>query len=1095
MPYLHRQNADEDSNASLEYASHDWKGVVMVCRWRCGLTICAPLLVIASGISPTLAQPVIDEFVSGAQVVTKKNCAFLIVNFHVRVRYAGHFPIEKGNELRISLQMIDRDVAGFTRLARREGVRVGNANFAGIKAVALDLDQSRGLQLRIQFEHTVAYKVAQIGSFENITVAISRAGSSAICKPEEYVLPAGATGRTSLRKDVAAGDKVSVRGKSRTGENISVGELKIAAASMDEARAAMKKGKFNEAVRLLRKVLKFPENKYSAEAQELVGVTRQKAGQIADARAEYEDYLRRYSSGEGADRVRQRLAGLLTATGAAQERLKEGTGPGSGKGKGGKFTRDDETRWMLSGSLSSFYIRDDSFNTIKDVSTAPNPNADPDAHRTHQNTILSNFDLFGMVDNSATRSKFKLAATEENSIEANSKKVGVSTAFVETTLKESDVTARVGRQSRNTGGVIGRFDGGVVSWQANKFVRLNAVVGSPNWSRFDAPYKDGKYLFGTSIDFGKVLGGLETSLFAIQQNDKSLIDRQAVGAEFRYFDKNKSALATIDYDVHFQQLNAAIFSGSWMFADKSTVTTALDYRKVPYLSSWNALQGQPFLTLYDMLKFNTNSEIRQLAIDRTPTFESAMVGYSRPLSDKFQASVDATVTNLTGTPTSGGVDSTPASGTEYYFSAQLMGSSLFTPGDMFVGALRYANLADSNVYMLDLNTRYPLTGKIRVSPRLRLGYRTGTTTDLKEETVLPSVLLNYMLTKDLGLELEVGAKWTSSVQAGVQSKNTDIFTTVGLRYDFNMEGSKKCVGTLVPCILMSRAATPGGDSQIPFYKTTPKVASAFVLEGGLRYWYSSAKNRYDYYADTTPTRLVSRLSYDDLTAHSGELFFRADAVRGPLSNFFVKGYLGGGAINGGNLWDEDFPPIIDPYSKTQSDTKGQLRYGSVDLGYSFYTDQRFRVGAFLGYHYWFENVDASGCSQVGGNSSICGVALPNSMKVITEQDRWNALRLGGVIDVNLTDRLKWNGEIAYVSTSQRPQDTHYFTFGIDPASGHGNGFQAETVLKYQVTDKFSLGIGGRWWHYRTDALDSFNQLLKYQTDRYGVFFQGNIKLN
>ena len=252
------------------------------------------------------------------------------------------------------------------------------------------------------------------------------------------------------------------------------------------------------------------------------------------------------------------------------------------------------------------------------------------------------------------------------------------------------------------------------------------------------------------------------------------MDRQAVGAEFRYFDKNKSALATIDYDVHFQQLNALIFSGSWTFPDKSIFTTALDYRKVPYLSSWNALQGQPFLTLYDMLKFNTQDEIKQFAIDRTPTFESAMVGYSYPLSEKFQVSVDATITNLSGTPPSGGVDGTPASGTEYYFSAQLIGSGIFKPGDMFTAALRYAALNDSNVYVLDFNSRYPLTGDLRVSPRLRLGYRTGKTIDLKEKTILPSVLLDYLLTKDLELELEVGPKWTLSDQAGVRS------TTYGL---------------------------------------------------------------------------------------------------------------------------------------------------------------------------------------------------------------------------------------------------------------------------------------------------------------------------
>lgn len=586
------------------------------------LPICALLLAAAPGTSPVAAQPVIDEFVSGAQVIGKNNCALLVVNFHVRIRYAGHFPIDKGDELRISLQTIDRDGVGISRFTRREGVRVNDAKLAGIRAVVLDLDQSGGPSLRIQFEHPVAYKVAQTGSFERIEVAISQNGSSANCRPEDFGPAGRAAEGATIRGGIAAGNGASVRGRTKAGGKISEEDMKVVEASMDDARAAIKRGKHDEAIQLLKKVLKFAENKHSAEAQELVGVARQKSGKIAEARAEYEDYLRRYSSGEGADRVRQRLAGLLTATGPEPEKL--GATPAAlepGRGKNGRPAGDDEERWSMQGSVSSFYIRDDSYNTVKDISTAPNPNADPDAHRTHQNTLLSNFDLFGTIDDNAKRSKIKLAVTEEHSLDPQQDKFGVSTATAETMFKEKDLMVRVGRQTRNTGGVIGRFDGGVVSWQWTDFVRLNAVAGSPNWSRFDTPFKDGKYLFGTSVDFGKVLGGLETSLFAIQQNDRTVIDRQAIGAEFRYFDKSKTALGTIDYDVHFLQLNAAIFSGSWMFEDKSTLTTALDYRKVPYLSSWNALQGQPFLTLYDMLKFTSQDQVRQLAIDRTPTFE------------------------------------------------------------------------------------------------------------------------------------------------------------------------------------------------------------------------------------------------------------------------------------------------------------------------------------------------------------------------------------------------------------------------------------------------------------------------------------------
>ena len=1073
------------------------------------ITLVLFLCAVTLGTTSVHAQPVIDEFVYGAQVFAQKECAVLVVKFNVRVRYASHFPPDKGQELRISLRLIDGP-RGQPRLSPREGVRVANAQLAGIRSVVLDLDQSIAPVLRVQFEQPVAYTVIQNQSVDSIAVLISQKGSPASCAPlgAEQL---GGGNRPPLGTPGA--DKKRPPGK------ISQEDLRVIEASMDEARAAMKTEKFDESIRLLTKVLKFPENKYSAEAQELTGVAQQKAGKLTEARATYEAYLRQYKTGEDADRVRQRLAGILTATGGAHESVtadsgsKAATGDGGAKSakdkKRGKFDSDDEIRWNQAGSVSSFYIRDDSATTVKDISTAPNPNADPDAHRVHQNMLLSNYDLFGTIDSNSTRSKYKFAVTDEHNFQPTGglvlspgETIGISTAFWETWLKDSDVTVRVGRQSRNSGGVIGRFDGGLVSWQATDFVRLNAVAGSPNWSRFDAPFKDNRFLYGASVDFGKIFGGLETTLFAIQQNDQWVVDRQGIGAEFRYFDQNKSALATIDYDVHFQELNAAIFSGSWMFPNNSVLTTALDYRKVPYLSTWNALQGQPFLTLYDMLKINTQNEIKQFAIDRSPTFESAMVGYSYTLSDKLQVSADATVTNLSGTPPSGGVDGTISTGTEYYFSTQLIGSGIFKPGDMFTAAVRYAALSDSNVYVLDLNSRYPLMGDLRISPRLRLGYRKGTSIDLTEKTILPTVLVDYLLLKDLELELEAGPKWTVSEQDGVKSTTTDVAVTLGLRYNFYADGDSKCARMIGPCSPFLLAALPGAAAQplsktnnrIPFYKAEP-VNSAFIVEAGLRYWPSTGKNSYNYYADTTPTLEVSRLSYGDLKAQSGEVFFRVDAASGPLSNFFLKGYLGLGKTKGGNLIDEDFPPITDPYSKTQSDATGKLRYGNVDIGYNFYTDARFRIGTLVGYHYWNERVDASGCTQIGSNPFICGVPLPNSLTVISEQDRWNSLRFGGVIDVNLTDRLKLNGDFAWVITNQHALDTHYFTFGDSPASGAGYGFQMESILKYQVTDKFSVGIGGRWWHLKTNAVDIFNQLLQYQTDRYGLFVQSSIQFN
>ena len=236
------------------------------------------------------------------------------------------------------------------------------------------------------------------------------------------------------------------------------------------------------------------------------------------------------------------------------------------------------------------------------------------------------------------------------------------------------------------------------------------------------------------------------------------LDRQAVGTELRYLDQQKSGFLTVDYDIHFQQLNAAIASGSWTFSDKSVLHLGGDYRKAPYMTAWNALQGQPFATLYDMLKVRTKQEVDQLALDRTPTYQSATIGYSYPLTEKLQASLDVTAANMSGTVASGGVDAMLPMGTEYYLNAQLIANGLFSEGDLYIGALRFADKEHSDLYVVDLSARYPMTREFRVNPRLRLGYEVGKDTDLQEYTLLPSLLLNYYWTKDFVLELEIAVQ-------------------------------------------------------------------------------------------------------------------------------------------------------------------------------------------------------------------------------------------------------------------------------------------------------------------------------------------------
>src|SRR6266702_5064019 len=81
-----------------------------------------------------------------------------------------------------------------------------------------------------------------------------------------------------------------------------------------EVRVAMGSRDYPKAISLLTKLQRQPEFPERARAQELLGLARERAGQLAHAKAEYEEYLRRYPHGEAAERVATRLRLLRAAS-------------------------------------------------------------------------------------------------------------------------------------------------------------------------------------------------------------------------------------------------------------------------------------------------------------------------------------------------------------------------------------------------------------------------------------------------------------------------------------------------------------------------------------------------------------------------------------------------------------------------------------------------------------------------------------------------------------------------------------------------------------------------------------------------------------
>ncbi len=755
--------------------------------------VCAVAAITSAMTNTAKGEPVVDRALSEVQVHEGKGCVRLRIGFNFRVRYSGHVPTGKGSSLTVQVRAIDRVEALAMSQLKREALRPLSTSVGRVQSIEFDVAGSLNPNVRLELDRPLNIDAAQGADFTSIVISLADPRTKVACPP---TFPAGAAWQTEVTRNEPGpfadqGGRISVR----RGTGVASAEVERAVGAMvDESRAAIRKGRHKEAIASLSSALAKPENKYSREVQELLGTAYQKSGDLAAARAEFEDYLRRYPEDDDTRRVRQRLRGILTALGEPPPKLREADGRRDGK------QVSDDGRWSVSGSLSQFYLRNDSFRSLRDPSLPPEVNPDPDQHRVHQNTLLTGLDVSAAWANPYGKYKFRFSGTEEHDFSGNDGEiVGVASLFLEATLRDYDITARVGRQTQSANGVLGRFDGAEIVWRATDLVRFGLVGGSPVWSRHDEPFKDEKYFYGAHVGFTP-MPGLDISLYAIEQQANDMIDRRAIGSDLRYLSPSLSVFATLDYDIHFNEVNLALVNASWTLPSKTVVYGSIDHRKSPFLTSWAALQGQPFLTLYDMLKQHSEEEIYRFAVDRTADYNSASIGISHPFNDHWQATLDVTWTNASATPGSGGVPGQEGTGDEFYYAAQLIGTNLTTEGDMLIAAIRMADRQLTNLYVIDAQVRYPVTEQLRLAPRLRLGYLTGNDAlDLTEYTVQPSFLLDYAITRDWHFETEIGVNWTHREIGGATEDDTELFFTVGYRLDFYADAERSCLLPMLAC--------------------------------------------------------------------------------------------------------------------------------------------------------------------------------------------------------------------------------------------------------------------------------------------------------
>ena len=642
---------------------------------------------------------------------------------------------------------------------------------AEIAEVQLGLNQS-AYQAESTIDGQTWYRM-RFGFFDNVDAADAALRAVVVQYPNAWIDHASDAETQSRVTNVQ-----SARGAAKDVSDSKVAKLEASteasvagpseekvAALMGDARAAMSAGEVSRAVQIYTKILQLPANTYSAEALEYLALARERNGQLAHAVAEYKRYLAMYPDSEGANRVRQRLTAMMSSSGMPSS---DSTLPSANSA-----FRAPMSAWTVNTYLSQYYRRDaNQINENDEVvsQSALYSDINVDARRRGRR-----FDFSSRVS-----AGYRYDALDRDTGSGND--IRISYAYADLADADTRLRGRIGRQSRHNGGVLGRFDGLNLSYQVTDSVLLNTVIGKPVNSA-SSGVDDERTFIGLSANFDSIWEDIDFGTFVIQQEIEGLIDRQAVGAEFRYFANGRSLWGLVDYDTEYQELGSLFLQGSWRFESEMTLNALVDRRRSPFLSAGNAMIGQAVGSFDELEQLFTEDELRQLSLDRSAISTTYTVGFSRPLSPRFHINADVSQAVIEATPESGGVPATEET-TYRYFSTSLLASSILKQGDVSVLSIRYSDSNSIRVTSVNLDVRYPLGIGLRINPRLRVEHREIRSDGSTEWIYTPAIRMQYRLGRRGRIEFEAGRQFANRDGGSFAIDRESYFINVGYQVFF-----------------------------------------------------------------------------------------------------------------------------------------------------------------------------------------------------------------------------------------------------------------------------------------------------------------------
>lgn len=535
---------------------------------------------------------------------------------------------------------------------------------------------------------------------------------------------------------------------------------------IDSANDSLGHGQLETAIETLNRLLNLPPNQQSQVAQKLVGEAREKSGEYAKARVEYELYLKLYPDAADTKQVKDRLAQLpeeaKAAPGAAQK----------------KFV---EEKMTVFGSFSQNYYTGMSHI---ETTTANGLNVTKDTlDSTDQSMLITTLDLTGRKRTATTDTR--IVVRDDYSANFLSKTINknrLNSFYVEQSARDHSYMYRLGRQRGVSGGVPGRFDGAWLGYSPNSAWRVNGVAGTP--VEFYGNDIEKKTFAGLSVDLTRLPEQWSGSGYYIEQRVGKIVDRQAVGMEAHYFDAQSNYMEQLEYDRLFKVVNIAMLQGNWTTGAGDNYTLLADHRKTPPLQITNALPGQSIQSVAALVQSGVSAEsLRKDARALTQTSNLLMAGMTHPFSARWRLGGDFRVNNISGTGAVGPLPASNGTGNFYIYSAQAIGNSLLLENDLGVASASYINAQTYKGQSLAYTQSETLRQRWRLDVSLQL-YSQKDNQEIRQQRTAPSIKLSYRLNESVTFDSEGGIEDTKISSATQTEKTRRRYVYLGYRWDF-----------------------------------------------------------------------------------------------------------------------------------------------------------------------------------------------------------------------------------------------------------------------------------------------------------------------